>query len=243
MNKIFKKKISIGSWTTTPDNIIFENLLMAPFDFHVIDLEHSSINENQCENLIRLSNFKNKRCFVRLTSNNGDQIKKSLDAGVDGLILPNIKNNNQLLDIFKDIYFPPVGSRGVGLTRASDFGSNFFKYFKNINKDLTLIVIIENKDALTNIESIIKNKKIDAFMIGPYDLSASLGIPGKFNNKLFKESLNKVINLCKKYKKKIGYHLVDPDPIKLKKLSKDFNFIIYSTDVILMKNNIQKIFK
>jgi len=243
MKNIFKKKKLIGSWSTSPDNIFFETLICSKFDFHVIDLEHSSITEYQCENLIRLANFKKKQCLVRLTSNTEDQIKKVLDAGANGLILPNIKNNEDLNQVLEKVFYPPLGKRGVGLTRASNFGDNFNKYYTNINNELNIIVIIENKEALLSFEKIIQNKNIKGVMIGPYDLSASLGIAGQFENKIFLNSLKKIQKMSKKYKKKIGFHMVDPNISKLRKLLIKFDFIIYSTDVLILKNNIEKIFR
>ncbi|MDC1054635.1 aldolase/citrate lyase family protein [Alphaproteobacteria bacterium] len=243
MKYVLNKKKLIGSWSTSPDNIIFEILLSFNFDFHVIDLEHSSITEYQCENLIRLANFKKKNCLVRLTSNTEDQIKKVLDAGANGLILPNIKNNIDLNEVLQRIFYPPLGKRGVGLTRASNFGDNFKKYFNGINKKLNIFVIIENKEALSSFENIIQNKNIQGVMVGPYDLSASLGIAGQFENIIFKNAVKKIQLLSKKYKKQIGFHMVDPNVTKLRKLLNQFDFIIYSTDVLILKNNIEKIFK
>ncbi len=88
-----------------------------------------------------------------------------------------------------------------------------------------------------------KNKNIDAFMIGPYDLSSSLGIPGELSHKLFKDTIKKILDMTKKYNKKIGIHLVEPDPIELKKLIKKFDFVIYSTDIIVLKRNLENIFR
>ena len=111
---ILKKNIT-GSWITIGNEIVTEILLNSNFDFHVIDMEHSSITIKECENLIRLINSYNKPSFVRLTNNQESQIKKVLDAGANGLILPNIRSERQIRDILKFIFYPPKGNRGVGL--------------------------------------------------------------------------------------------------------------------------------
>ena len=112
------KKFQIGSWITIPNEIIVEIFTNFNFDFNVIDLEHSSIDSNQTENLIRLIKLNNKKVFVRPTNNDEFQIKRILDSGADGLILPNIKNLKQLNNICDFIFYPPKGHRGVGLSRS-----------------------------------------------------------------------------------------------------------------------------
>lgn len=235
---INNKKFQIGSWITIPNEIIAEIFTNFNFDFNVIDLEHSSIDSNQAENLIRIIKLKNKKILVRPTNNDEFQIKRILDSGADGLILPNIKNLNQLKNICDFIFYPPKGYRGVGLSRSSIYGLEFNNYFNTINKKLEIIVIIENVDALENIDEILSSKLFNSIMIGPYDLSASLGIPGKFKSKLFTSKIKFIRDKAKKYKKNIGFHMVEPDRKQLLNLKKYFNFCIYSLDTKLLINSL-----
>ena len=104
--------------------------------------------------------------------------------------------------------------------------------------------MIENKEALNNIEKILKVKNLDCILIGPYDLSASIGSPGKFNSVKFKEAIEFIKSKCKKNKIPCGLHLIEPNYNKLKKLTKEgFNFIPYSTDAYIMNNAVEDMFK
>ena len=232
-------KFQIGSWITIPNEIIVEIFTQFKFDFHVIDLEHSIISSEQAENLIRIIKLSQSKVIVRSTNNDEYQIKRILDSGADGLILPNIKNLNQLNKICNFIFYPPKGDRGVGLSRSSLYGLNFKNYFKKINNEIDLIIIIENKEAVENIDEILSSKFFHSIMIGPYDLSASLGIPGEFNNKLFKNTVDYIIQKAKKYKKQIGFHLVEPDNKEFLKIKKKFDFCIYSLDTKLIINSLK----
>lgn len=234
-------KFQIGSWITIPNEIIAEIFTKFKFDFHVIDLEHSIISSEQAENLIRIIKLSQSKVIVRSTNNDEFQIKRILDSGADGLILPNIKNLNQLNKICNFIFYPPKGERGVGLSRSSLYGLNFKNYYNKINNIIDLIVIVENKEAVDNIDEILSSKFFRSIMIGPYDLSASLGIPGEFNNKLFKNTVNYIIQKAKKYKKQIGFHLVEPDNKEFLKIKKKFDFCIYSLDTKLIINSLKSL--
>jgi len=229
-----RKNFNIGSWITIPSEIVVEIISKYNFDFNVIDLEHSSINLYQVENLLRIIKLHNQKVYIRTINNDEFQIKRILDYGADGIILPNIRNLNQLNKICKMIYYPPKGNRGVGLSRSSMYGKNFANYFKKFNKNIKIIIIIENIEALKHLDEIFASKLYSSVMIGPYDLSASLNIPGKFENQKYKNALKLIISKAKYYQKKIGIHLVEPDPTKIKKLSKIYDFIIYSLDTKLL---------
>lgn len=239
--KFINKNKIIGSWITIPNETTTEILAKSNYDFHSIDLEHSSIDIHNCEKLVRILSLNNKPVFVRLTNNSESQIKKILDYGVDGIILPNITSSKQLKKILNYIYYPPLGERGVGLSRSSFYGKSFSKYFNNFNSHISIIIIIENKNAFQNIEEILSNKLIDAVMIGPYDLSASMGKAGKFNDMRFKKAVSEIKKFTKKYNKKIGFHLVDPDIKKLNSLKKEFDFIFYSLDTKLFLKSVDEL--
>ena len=181
-----KKNISIGSWITLGHTSIAEIMCNAGFDWLAIDLEHSSITLSQAEEMIRVINLCNVKPFVRLTSNNPDQIKRVLDAGAEGIIVPMVNSYNDAIKAVDSSYYPPIGKRSVGLARAQKYGIGLNEYIKWKRKNFTLIVQIEHVDAIGNLEEIFSIEKIDGYLIGPYDLSASLGIPGDFKTKFLR---------------------------------------------------------
>ena len=107
-----------------------------------------------------------------------------LDYGAAGIIIPMIETRQQLEEIVNEIIWPPGGKRGVGFCNANGYGEHFNEYSKEANKPF-IIAMIENKVALENIDDILATKNLDAIIIGPYDLSASLGVTGDFSNKNF----------------------------------------------------------
>jgi len=240
---MMKNKHRKVGWLTVFNEQYCEIFCNYDFDIICVDLEHSQISLSEAAKLIRIITLKKKKAFIRLTSKNMSDLNRYLDAGIDGIIVPDVKNIDECEIIKNKLYYPPLGKRGVGLNRANKFGDNFEKYFNNHSKKIEFICIIESKNAVNNLNSIINYKYLDGIMIGPYDLSASLGIPGKFNSTTFKNCLKIIEQKTKKSKKILGIHVVEPN----KKLvnhfaNKKYNFIVYSLDTVLIKDSIKKIF-
>ena len=127
--KIKQSKLTIGSWLTIPNNSVTEIFATNNFDWLVIDLEHSSISLSEAAEMIRIIDLAGNTPLVRLTSNNEDQIKRILDAGAHGIIVPMVNSKDDVSKILKSVYYYPLGNRGVGLSRAQGYGENFKKYY------------------------------------------------------------------------------------------------------------------
>ena len=240
--KINSGEITIGTWVTIGHSSIVEILCDAGFDWLTIDLEHNTINEENLRNLIIAGQAKNIPMFVRVPKNDEVFIKKALDAGADGLIIPMINSGQDALDAKNYSYYPPIGKRGVGLSRAQGYGNNFDNYIKWSSENLTIIAQIEHIEAINNLEEIVKVKEIDALMIGPYDLSASLGIAGKFDNQVVKDALDTFISKSKKNTTSIGQHIVPLEQWRFREaVEKGYNFIAYGTDFQFLKSSIKNL--
>lgn len=227
-----KFEISIGTWLTLYNEGIAEILANAGFEWVTIDLEHSSITLSEAEKLIRVLDIANVKPYVRVSSNNEVQIKRVLDAGAKGIIIPMVKCAEDVNKAISNINYPPKGNRGMGLSRAQGYGESNKKnaYIKNFSDNVELYIQIESADALDNLDQIF-SKEINGYMIGPYDLSASMGIPGDFKNLNFIKAEEKILETAKKYNIKRGYHIVEPDTKELNiKISKGYDFIAYSVD-------------
>ena len=166
-----------------------------------------------------------------------------MDAGCPGIIIPNIKHESELNSIIRSCKYPPIGTRGVGYSRANLFGKKFKKYQKQKN-NIIIIAIIENTSSVKRLEKILSVKGLDAILIGPYDLSASMGITGKFKNKKFLSIVNKIKETADKSKIPCGIHVIEPKSSELKKCIKQgYKFIPYCTDAILLNSALEKSFK
>ena len=162
------------------------------FDGVVIDTEHGCFNNETLYSCIQVIKVAKKRCFVRLTDINNTIIRHCLDAGVDGLIFSTIETKEQCEKIKQFCYYPPSGKRGLGLVRQNMWGER-----KLTQKDPIIIPQIETKAAVDNLKEIVEYE-FDYYLIGPYDLSMSLNIAGKFDKPEFMCYINKVNNIIPK---------------------------------------------
>lgn len=228
-------EITIGSWITLGHSAIAEIMLRAGYDWLVVDLEHSTISIDQAGELIRTIDLGGVAPLVRLTSNSPDQIKRVMDAGAHGIIVPMVNSARDARDAVASTRYAPQGIRGVGLARAQGYGPKFSEYLEWQRESAVVIVQIEHKDALSNLEDILMVPGVDGFIIGPYDLSCSMGIPGEFEKSEFKDAMGYILNKGLTMGSPAGLHIVEPDVLRLEKsISEGFRFIAYSVDVRML---------
>ncbi len=226
-----------GSWITISSPIIPEIMSIAKFDWLCVDLEHSSIDLNDLLSIIISIENNNIAPIVRVGENNPNLIKRVMDIGAYGVIVPNIKSREEALKAVESVKYPPAGNRGVGLFKAQKFGSEFKKYTRWLKNESVVILQIEHIDAVKKIDEIFSVKGIDAYMIGPYDLSGSINKTGQLNDPMMKSLINKIIKAGKKYSITAGIHSVSPDPKDAIKFKKNgFKFLSISLDSIFLSN-------
>jgi len=231
-NKLINKETTIGSWITLGNTGIAEIMANAGFDWIVIDLEHSMISLDLAGELIRVIDLAGVPPLVRLTSNHPDQIKRVMDAGAHGIIVPMVNHSTDAEKAVAAVHYAPQGNRGVGLARAQGYGEQFNEHLQWQIDGPVVIVQIEHKDALANLEDILTVSGVDGFIIGPYDLSCSLGIPGEFENPKFTKAMDQIKNTGLQLDIPGGLHIVEPDIEALtKSLREGFRLIAYSVDI------------
>ncbi len=221
----------IGSWITLAHPSIAEIMAKAGFDWLAVDMEHSVITIREAEELIRVIDLVGVVPLVRLTSNNSDQIKRVMDAGAHGIIVPMVNSARDAITAVESIKYPPMGKRGIGLARAQGYGKQFQEYFDWEKEGSTVIVQVEHIDAVNNLEEIFSIDGVDGYIVGPYDLSGSMGIPGEFEHPDFLSVLEKIQLVADKMNMTGGIHVIEPEPDQLKqRLEEGFRFIAYSLD-------------
>ncbi|WP_163323657.1 HpcH/HpaI aldolase family protein [Draconibacterium mangrovi] len=236
--KLSKNELTIGSWITIGHTSVIEILSHAGFDWLTIDLEHTTLDLTITQNLIASIQSYDMAALVRVSKNEEVIIKRVLDAGANGVIVPMVSNADDARKAVEFAKYPPVGKRGVGLNRAQQYGYAFNEYKEWVDKNSVLIAQIEHIDGIHNIEEIIQTPGIDGVIIGPYDLSGSMGYPGEYERADVKTALEKFKAACQKNKKSMGFHVIDPDSMKLKeKIEEGYNFIAFSTDFLFMGKN------
>ena len=234
MKKLLSQ-LSIGSWITLGHPAVAEIMATAGFDWLVVDLEHSAINIGQAEELIRTIDLKGTPALVRLSSNNPEQIKRVMDSGAQGVIVPMVKSSAEALAAVEATKYPPVGTRSVGLARAQGYGTRFSEYFQWQQENSAVIVQIEHILAVSNLEDILSVEGVDGYIVGPYDLSGSLGDPGNFGSEEFLSAMDEIRRVSKRLDVPGGVHIVEPDPESLRNCVNEGNkFIAYSVDTRIL---------
>jgi len=181
--------------------------------------------------MIRIIDLAGVSPLVRLTSNDGNQIKRVMDSGAHGIIVPMVKTKGDAEQAVSSVYYPPKGIRGVGLARAQHYGIGFHEYRDWLEENAIIIVQIEHIDAVNNLEDILSVDGVDGYIIGPYDLSASLGVSGEFNHSSMIEAMNEIYRVATTLGKYGGIHIVEPDTDLLKQsVLEGFTFLAYSVD-------------
>jgi len=230
-----KKKDQIGSWITLNHFSIAEIMADIGFDWLCVDMEHSVIDYFEAEQLIATIQSRDIKAFVRVGENNTRIIKRVLDAGADGIIVPMVNSREDAQKAVDAVKYPPDGKRGVGLARAQKYGFGFEEYKQGSAKNIVLIAQIEHIDAIKNLDDILQTDGVDGTFIGPYDLSGSMGKPGQYNDSDVKEVLKTYEKTAKQYDKLIGYHVVEPDIQLVKnKIEEGYNFIAFSLDTMFL---------
>lgn len=236
-NKLKNNQLTIGSWIMIGNAMNVEVMALAGFEWLVVDIEHTSIDLQTTENLIRTIQSKNIKALVRVSKNEEVVIKRILDMGADGIIVPMVCSKEDAIQAVNYAKYPPQGKRGVGLYRASSYGTKFEEYKKWVNEELVIIAQIEHIDAVNNIDEILQVDGIDATIIGPYDLSGSMGFPGEFEREDVKDAVQKVLYKCKEYKIPSGFHVVDTNPESIKqKIEQGCTFLAYGIDYFFLRD-------
>jgi len=232
--------VSIGSWMQIPHSSIAEIMGQSNYDWVAVDMEHGAISVHQLPDLFRALELGNTLPLVRLAHGHSKDCKQALDAGAGGVIVPMIKNADQLRKVRDATRWPPSGNRGVAFSRANLFGKNFNEYIKEAKQPL-LIAMIEHIDAINELDDILKVDGLDAILIGPYDLSASMNLTAQFDHPEFSKAIRDIKNKSESANIPCGIHVVSPSVDDLKeKIDDNYRFIAYSIDSVILTNFLRK---
>lgn len=236
--------ILTGTLVSLPSPEICELLGHVGFDWLFIDAEHGAFNPQQAQSMLQAA--APTPCVIRVPVGEAVWIKKALDIGAAGVIVPQVHNSAQAREIIRHCKYSPVGDRGIGIGRAHKYGIEFERYLENANKETAVILQAESAEAVENIEDIANLKGLDAILIGPYDLSASLGKPGEIDHPLVQKAINKIIKSCKKADVHMGFFGVSAEAVlpykekgfTLLTVGVDTSFIIKSASQTLSDMNV-----
>ncbi|WP_027488907.1 HpcH/HpaI aldolase family protein [Allorhizobium undicola] len=223
-----------GLWVALASPHVAELCAGAGFDWILIDGEHGPNDIPLIAAQLAATAHQPAHRIVRLPVNEAWLIKQALDIGAQSLLIPMVDTPEQALAAARACRYPPQGIRGMGagLARASDFG-RIGDYVATANDQTCLIVQIESRLAMDNLEAIAMTPGVDALLIGPADLAADLGFPGKADAPEVYEAVEKIITTLAALQKPVGIMTLDPAMIELAR-QKGARFIATQSDAGLL---------
>lgn len=214
----------------SPD--VAELLSAVGFDWLFVDAEHGTFNTHELQAVLQAAG-RNTECIVRIPHLSEVYVKQTLDVGASGLIVPQVNNAEEVQRLVKWARYPPQGSRGLGFARAQGYGFGVNEYLQSANKDILLVVQAESAEAVQNIESIVQVDGLDAILIGPYDLSSSLGWPGEVTHPEVQGAIQHVAEVCFEAGVPIGIFGMTSEAIR-PYIHQGFKLVVVGVDLNLL---------
>jgi 2-keto-3-deoxy-L-rhamnonate aldolase RhmA len=240
-SRLRRGETTIGSWLSFGYAPVAELMARAGFDWLVIDMEHTGIGIADALTLIEVIELAGVPPLVRVGANDALLIKRVLDAGAHGVVVPMINSAEEARRAVDSARYPPHGSRGAGLGRAHDFGMDFDGYRAWADEEIVVVVQIEHMDGVANIDAIMNVNGVDAFIVGPYDLSGSLGRPGEWDHPEVLQCLTRIRETTADAGIVGGYHVVHSDRDEMsRRLDEGYRFIAYGDDMVFLAEKVSE---
>lgn len=237
MSKEFRSRLKAGETLlgtmvtlTTPSTA--EILAGIGFDWLFVDGEHGPLETGEILSILQAVDHR-VACLVRVPGLDEVAIKKTLDLGAAGIIVPQVNTAQQAADVVRFARYAPLGERGVGLARAHGYGMEFQDYMENANESVSVVVQAEHAQAVENIESIVKVEGVDAVLLGPYDLSASLGQTGNLDHPSVVQAIDHITETCLKASIPLGYFGVTAKAVQ-PFIERGYTLIVAGVDTLML---------
>ncbi|HLO32855.1 MAG TPA: aldolase/citrate lyase family protein [Anaerolineales bacterium] len=190
-----------GVISTSDDPQLAELFGLSGFDFYMLDAEHGLIDPLQAANVIRACELVNMTPLIRIGSKDPKLVLQYMDAGMMGVMMPGLETVEEIRMLVEAVKYPPLGKRGMGLTRASGYiatGDEAIEYIDFTNDQTMVIPQFEDAALIDHFEEMISQPGVDVVVIGPRDLSLNMGFPDGPNHPEVQEMIDRVVALCKK---------------------------------------------
>ena len=224
---------------TLPTAVSAEILADVGFDWLFIDGEHGPLETAELLSILQVVGEKSA-CLVRVPVAEETPIKRVLDLGAAGIIAPQVNTAELAASVVRWARYAPQGTRGVGLARAHGYGMRFQEYVESANDLVTVVVQAEHVEAVDNIESIVQVEGVDAVLLGPYDLSASMGKMGQIHDPEVVGAIEHITETCQKANMPVGYFGVTADAVK-PAIERGYTLIVAGVDALLLGTAAKKL--
>lgn len=224
----------LGTMVTLASGASAEVLASLGFDWLFVDGEHGPLEARELTEILQAVGDKTA-CIVRVPEAAEVPIKRALDLGAHGIIVPQVNTAEQAADVVRWARYAPEGSRGVGLARAHGYGLKFREYLTAANREIAVVVQAEHARAVDNIDAIVRVPGVDAVLLGPYDLSASLGKLGKIDDPAVVAAIDRVTDACKAAGMPLGYFGVTAAAVR-PYVARGYTLIVAGVDTLYLAN-------
>ncbi len=233
---LLERKLTIGTWIQLGHPGIAEIFANAGYQWIAADCEHTDIDIQTFSAVARGMHGRGTVPLARVRENDTLAIRQVLDAGSMGVIVPLVNTAEEAAKAVAAAKYPPGGVRGFAYCRANNWGTDFDSYAESANREIAVVVMIESRQAVENIDAILAVEGVDGVFIGPYDMSGSYGITGKTSHPVIQEACRKVAEACERHGKSAGMHIVRPDEDTVDRALKDgFTFIALGMDTVYLQ--------
>ena len=222
----------VGPMVTLGSPEVAEILTRVGFDWLFIDAEHAPFSALDIQRILQ-SAGPDMPCLIRLSASQEVPIKKALDVGAAGIIAPMVNSAEQAARVVSMAKYAPIGTRGVGLGRAHGYGLSFQEYVETANDNITVVVQTEHIQAVENIEAIVQVEGVDAVLIGPYDLSASLGRLGQVTHPEVVAAIDRVTEICQAKNIPLGVFGVTAEAVQ-PYIERGYTLIVAGVDTTML---------
>jgi 2-keto-3-deoxy-L-rhamnonate aldolase RhmA len=229
--RLNNRELLIGPIVTLRSPEVSELLAGVGFDWLFIDAEHGPFDPHDALALLQAAG--RCPCVIRVPAHDEVWIKKALDIGAAGIIVPQVNTPDQAERIVAAAKYAPIGRRGVGISRAHGFGLHFDRYLRDANQNTCVIIQAEHRDAVDNIDELANVAGVDAILIGPNDLSASYGKPGQLSDPEVQDAIAQIRETCKDAGMPVGFFGGDAAAV-LPFIEQGFTLIAVGCDTLFL---------
>ena len=245
---VFRAKLkqghpSIGTWLTLPDPLAARMMASVGFDWLTVELEHTPTNLETAATIFAIVSASGSVPLVRVPWNTGENIKRVLDTGAWGIVVPMVNSRAEAEAAVAAARYAPLGTRSIGgQLHAINFETDPATYYARANDEILVVLMIEHVKAIEAADEILSVPGIDVVFIGPNDLHNSLGKPPAFesDDPAFTDALAHVLKMARKHGVAPGIHVADTAAAQ-RRLAEGFQFIAVASEAGMMLSKAQEV--
>jgi 2-dehydro-3-deoxyglucarate aldolase len=237
--RLKSKEPLLGTLLTLPSPDLAEVLALTELDWLFVDLEHSTMDAGAAQAILQAVAGR-MDCLLRVPLNDEVWIKKALDTGATGIIVPQVNTVAEAERVVRFSRYPPLGARSVGLARAQAYGADLQGYLSRANAEVVVVIQAEHILAVQNIEALVAVEGIDAILVGPYDLSNSMGLVGQVEHPDVQAAIEHIRQVCQRRGLPLGIFTASTERAA-ELIAQSYSLLAISTDALLVSQSVKEI--